>query len=130
MIGDAISEILNGSVIITNLFGDKIYPVMLPQQVTGTSLVYGIKGIDPIHSKNESHLNEIHVQFLIFSKDFALVQSAARALRSVLNKNRGTYAGITISDIEFDDYQDGTDSDHERFCGVLDFNFYTDENFQ
>ena len=129
MIGNAVKALLESNATITTLFGDKIFPVVIPQEITGAALIFGCTGIEVEHSKEESHLNAVKVEIRIHSKDYVLVQNAARGVRATLNKVKGTFSSIEISDIEFMDYTDGWDGEHERFVGALDFHFYTDENF-
>lgn len=129
MIGNAVKALLESNAAITTLFGEKIFPVIVPQKISGASLTYGCTGIEVEHSKEESYLNAVKVEIRVNSKDYVLVQNASRTIRATLNKVKGTYSSIEISDIEFKDYTDGWDGEHERFVGVLDFHFYTDENF-
>lgn len=129
MIGDAVLAMIKSNAAITAAFGDRIFPVIIPQEVKGNVMIFGVKSIEVEHSKNASHLNAVEVDIHIYSKDYVFVQSQCRATRSTLNKNKGTFAGIVISDVEFQDYSDDYDTKGERFCGILTFHFFTDENF-
>lgn len=129
MIGNAVKSILESNAAIVTAFGVHIYPVIIPQEVKGNVLIYGVKSIEVEHSKDASHLNAVEVDIHIYSKDYVFVQNQARAVRAELNKRKGTFSSIEISDIEFMDYSDDYDTKGERFCGILTFHLLTDENF-
>lgn len=129
MIGKAIKELLLASPNIITLFGDRIYPIMVPQTIDGLSLIFGITGVDPTHSKDASHLDGVEVTVQFYSKDYNLIQTSAQTIRTVLNKRKGTFGGIEISDSEFLDYQDAWDGKNERFTGTIIFKFMCNDNY-
>lgn len=129
MIGNAVLAMIKSNAAITTAFGTNIFPVIIPQEIKGNVLIFGVKSIEVEHSKDASHLNAVEVDIHIYSKDYPFVQNQSRKVRDVLNKNKGTFSGIEISDVEFQDYSDDYDTKGERFCGILTFHFFTDENF-
>lgn len=130
MIGKAINELLSNASSVTAIIGTKFFPVNAPQQETNPFLVYGITDTDNTSSKDKTIMDAVQVEIHCYSKTYIMAQEISYQVRLALEKKKGVFAGIGISDIEFDNYKDAYDNKSERFVGELTFKIYVNGNYQ
>ncbi len=122
MIGNSIYSLLSGHAALTALVGTKIYPVQAPQAVEEPFLVYGISKTQPEETKvNASAEDWVTVLVDVYAKDYDTMHSITREVRAALDKQSGTIAGNSISDIVFQDFNDAWESDRESYTGVSEY---------
>jgi hypothetical protein len=130
MIGKAINELLTNAASVTAIIGTKFFPVNAPQQESNPFLVYGVTDTMNTNTKEETIMDAVQVQIHCYAKTYIIAQEISHQVRLALEKKKGVFAGIGISDIEFDNFKDAYDNKNERFVGELTFKFYVNGNYQ
>lgn len=126
-------ECLNGYMTeeprLKKLFGDRIYPLMLPQNPQFPSIVY--QPITAIYHRNlqaESKFIRQVVQFTIHDRTFGKTRAARKVVKSVFQDFVGDLDGIrvqavhTISDLT-SGHGTTTQYSVDEYCVVLEFEF-------
>lgn len=122
MIGASIYSLLNGDATLTGLVGSKIYPVEAPQREEDPMVIYWVKEVDPTDSKDEVSTEDwIKTEILVYSKDYDLMHTISKRIRTILDKYAGTVAGNTISEIRFEDFSDGWENNRKGYVGTSDY---------
>jgi hypothetical protein len=102
MTGLAIYDILTSNTPVTNLVGTRIFPDMATQQAVYPFVVYEISNTAPTNTKDgPSGLDEVTVNVMAYSNSYAEAQNIADKIRRAIDRTRGTFAGVVIQSIEF-----------------------------
>lgn len=122
MIGVSIYTLLSGDATLTGLVGTKIYPVEAPQREEDAMVIYWIKEVDPTDTKEEvSDEDWVKSEILVYAKDYDLMHTISKRIRTILDKYSGTVSGNAISEIRFEDFSDGWEPARKGFVGTSDY---------
>lgn len=101
-IEQGIDSYLSGLAAVTNLIGDRLYPVNLPQNPTYPALTYTqISEISIVAHDGAGDLMMCRFQFDCFALSYAGVKALARALRRALDGFKGTMGEVTVPAVLF-----------------------------
>lgn len=122
MIGTSIYSLLSGHTPLTDIVGTNIDPVRAPQEKENPIVIYGIVNTDPNEVKTAvSSEDWIDIEIMIYSDDYDQGHVIAKECRNALDKKSGTIAGNDISDIIFQNFQDGWDDARECYASLMKF---------
>lgn len=109
MIGKAIRAILAANSNITNLIGDRIYPLPMPQANTLPSIAYEIIDKPGIPCDNGTIILQEEVAVECFSESLLQSETINELIRKTLHGYSGTVAGLNVVAIMYS----GGESDHD-----------------
>lgn len=119
MIGTSLYTLLSAHAPLVALVGDKIYPVRVPQEVENPVVLFGITKTEPQETKQAvSSEDWLDVDIIVYADDYDLSQQIAKEVRTALDKNRTI---PTISDIVFQDFEDGWEDARQCYAPILKF---------
>lgn len=124
MIAKAIYGILSNDVTIDGYVGDKIYPVVIPQNSEFPAISFYISSDTPDHQKvDASTQSSTDVQIKCVHDSYETNTDLSAAVQSALDKIKGTYYGVEIQATFFNGTDDLYDSQAQKFMKILNFNF-------
>jgi hypothetical protein len=119
MIGTSLYTLLSGHAPLTALVGTNIFPVRVPQEVENPVVCFGITKTEPQETKQfVSSEDWTDVELIIYSDDYDLSHQIASEVRAALDKNRSISG---ISDIVFQDFEDGWEDARQCYAPILKF---------
>ena len=122
MIGTSLYTLLSGHAPLTAIIGTKLFPVEAPQGKENPMVIYGITGTQPQETKSSVSTEDwVTVEIVSYSNDYDQSQQIAKEVRNALDKKSGVIAGNTISDIVFQDFEDGWDTSRECYAPIMKF---------
>ena len=118
MIGIALYTALTASSSITDVVGQNIYPVAIPQAVTGPCIVYAIGSSLPNPTKDgPSTLDTVLCDVFCIAKHYAVVDSLAETIRTTLE----AYTASEIQSIRYQTESDDFDQETEQYIRQIQF---------
>jgi hypothetical protein len=122
MIDNAIYQILAAAVAITNVVGTGIYTAVAAQQNLTEYIVIHLIDIVPENTKDGvSMMDEARVQVDSFHSSKATGDTLAVAIRTALDRYRGSVGGFSIDKIIFQDGRNDFDEDRRIYQVSQDF---------
>lgn len=101
-LGKAIKSLLVAAPSVNNTVSGRIFPDMVPQETAFPLIAYTIINEDPTKIKGAvSPLDTVAVQIDIYSQSYETTQALNDAVRSTLDKFRGTQNGVVIDGFDF-----------------------------
>lgn len=94
-IGKLINYVLTST---PDLVGEKVFPIIAPEQTQLPFIVYERDSIDALYTKDELTGNVTQVTIYILSDDYSHSIELAEKVREALEKKRFNYSGIIIKD--------------------------------
>lgn len=95
---------------LLNTAGYKSYPDVIPETVTGDTIVYHVISDVPLTTKDgTSKIDTYRVQINCYSSNYAGACALAQAVRTALDRKTGTYNSVVVDQINFIDQ--GSDYD-------------------
>jgi len=106
MTGKAIYKLLSTNANVTAIVSTRIYPDMATQDAAYPFIVYSHEDTTPTNTKDgASPLDADNFNVQIFAKTYTQAQDLAAKTRTALDRVRGTYEGVNIDHIYFDNQQ-------------------------
>jgi hypothetical protein len=103
----SLHSLLANDPLVGGTVGGRVFPVAAPQGTTLPYAVYRIIGVEPNDTKNGvSEVDEARVQIELIDTSYQRIVQTAAAVRTNLDRYRGTVAGLYIDGIKYLDYQD------------------------
>lgn len=123
--GKAIYSILSGDNNVTNEVGNRIFPVRAAQGASYPYIVYRFISDTPSNFKQgKADFDQASLQVSVYSKEYPKVCSISESIRDALERKSGTFNGVDVSDISFDDLQDLFDEDQKIHMISNDFTIF------
>lgn len=98
----AIYELLSGTTAISDVVGDRIYPIQAPQNTVRPYVVFvilaGVGEYDHTHAK--SVVRRVRVQFECWADSTATVLTLKEIVRDTLDNYKGTNGNVVIGSTE------------------------------
>jgi len=115
MEGKVIKSLLSG--VIT-----QVYPVVAPQDITGSYVTYQIIDKVPWDSKGVvATVDAVRVTLKIVADTYSALATLVESVRTAMDQKSGTYASIVIQNVVFDDERDQYDEDLKKSYKEMDF---------
>jgi hypothetical protein len=122
MIGISLFTLLSADTILTGLVGTNIFPVEANQRKEDPIIIYWVKSVEPTDTKeNVSNEDWVKGEIMVYSKNYDLMQTISKRVRTILDKYSGTVAGNEISEIRFEDFMDGWEPERKGYVGTSDY---------
>ncbi len=113
-IGKALHSLIDATV--------SIYPTVAPQNTSGTYAVYDILRVEPDMVKQEvSWADDATVLVTIYANTRALAQTAAKAIRTILDQYNGTAGTVYIDSAYFVTEQTEWDEDLKKYITITEY---------
>jgi hypothetical protein len=122
MIEEALVALLEGAAAVTDIAGERIYPVRLPRGATLPAVTYFlVSGPRDQTQQGPSGLVPARIQVSCWAEGYDAMKSLADAIRLTLDGYRGTTEGVRIGGIELINSQDLFEPEPEIYQRALDF---------
>jgi len=123
-IGKAIYGILSGTTAVTDIVGTKIFPEIAEQETAVPFVVYQVQSVQPEDTHDgPSKLDEVRVEVLCYDDAYNGAADLAVAVRGALDRVKGTYNGVNVESVQFNDVDFEIEYDPRRYSQVLTFTF-------
>lgn len=110
----AIVNILENDIDVSAIIGDRIFPVVIPQEKSLPAITYERVDTDPNDTKSGvSTLDVPLIDIDLWGKDFAVLKDLAKKIRTALDRFSGTKQGIIIQSIQYQNQIVGFSSEKE-----------------
>lgn len=120
--GAAIKSLLQASITVTALVGDRIYPIAAQEDVQQPFIVYRRSGLSPSHQKDNHAKDSIFVGVMIVGESYSKTIEIYSAVTAAIERKRGVFAGVNIDDIRLSDSSE--DADANYFVQQLEFEIF------
>ena len=89
-VGKEIYSLLNGSSLLTDIVGSKIYPIIVEKETTYPFIVYKRSNIIPNYTKDFHFKDEVIIDVICVSNDYSESVDIASMVRDILEDKRFT----------------------------------------
>jgi hypothetical protein len=122
--GIAAYVILTQNTDVTNIVGVNIFPEVAEQETATPFIVYQLLSVAPEDTHDgPSKLDEVRFEFLCYADSYALAADLGSKVRGALDRVSGTYNGVNVESVQFNDVDIDTIDAPRRFAQVLTFTF-------
>jgi len=122
--GIAAYVILAQNTDVTDIVGVNIFPEVAEQETATPFIVYQLLSVAPEDTHDgPSTLDEVRFEFLCYADSYALAADLGSKVRGALDRVSGTYNGVNVESIQFNDVDIDTIDAPRRFAQVLTFTF-------
>ena len=122
--GIAAYVILTQNTDVTDIVGVNIFPEVAEQETATPFIVYQLLSVAPEDTHDgPSTLDEVRFEFLCYADSYALAADLGSKVRGALDRVSGTYNGVNVESIQFNDVDIDTIDAPRRFAQVLTFTF-------
>ena len=102
IVGKAIYHLLTNATDVTDIVSTRIYPEIAQQDADLPYIVYAIANNEPTDTKPEpSKLDTAQVEVNIYSDSYTEAIDLAVAVRAALDRVKGTYNGVNVQSIQY-----------------------------
>ena len=123
--GLAIYDILSNDSDVSALVSTRIFPNVAKNATTFPFIIYDVESESPEDSKDGvATLDVDSVMVSVYSKTYSEASDLARKIRTALDRKSGSYGGIDVQSIQYNNYNDLFDdntSDEGVYRKALDF---------
>tara|TARA_R110002073_G_scaffold54732_1_gene140798 strand:+ start:958 stop:3348 length:2391 start_codon:yes stop_codon:yes gene_type:complete len=122
--GIAAYVILSQNTDVTDIVGVNIFPEVAEQETATPFIVYQLQSVAPEDTHDgPSKLDEVRFEFLCYADSYALAADLGDKVRGALDRVSGTYNGVNVESVQFNDVDIDTIDAPRRFAQVLTFTF-------
>ena len=122
--GIAAYVILTQNTDVTDIVGVKVFPEVAEQETATPFIVYQLQSVAPEDTHDgPSKLDEVRFEFLCYADSYALAADLGDKVRGALDRVSGTYNGVNVESVQFNDVDIDTIDAPRRFAQVLTFTF-------
>ena len=122
--GKAVYGILSANSTVTNIVSTRIFPEIAEQEAATPFVVYQLQSVDPEDTHDgPSKLDEVRFEFMCYADTYNEAADLATAVRGALDRVSGTYNGVNIESVQFNDVDTEVLYDPRRYSQVLTFTF-------
>ena len=122
--GKAVYGILSGTTAVTDIVGTRIFPEIAEQEAVTPFIVYQLQSVDPEDTHDgPSKLDEVRFEFLCYADSYNAAADLGVAVRAALDRVSGTYNGVNVESVQFNDVDVDIEYDPRRYSQVLNFTF-------
>jgi len=122
--GKAVYGILSANSGVTDIVGTNIFPEIAEQETAVPFIVYQLQSVDPDDTHDgPSKLDEVRFEFLCYADSYNAAADLGVAVRAALDRVSGTYNGVHVESVQFNDVDVNIEYDPRRYSKVLKFTF-------
>lgn len=103
MIQETLLTILLDDSYVTNVVGQRIYPLRMPQNASLPAVVYQRIGVDPVSSlSGDSYLDRARIQITCWALSYSAAVNLANKIRQSINRSEDIKS-ITVFEMDTED---------------------------
>lgn len=122
--GKAVYGILSANSGVTDLVGTRIFPEIAEQEAATPFIVYQLLSVDPEDTHDgPSKLDEVRFEFLCYADTYDTAADVGVKVRAALDRVSGTYNGVNVESVQFNDVDIEIEYQPRRYSQVLKFTF-------
>ncbi len=122
--GKAIYGILSANSGVTDLVGTRIFPEIAEQEAATPFIVYQLQSVAPEDTHDgPSKLDEVRFEFLCYADTYDTAADVGVKVRAALDRVSGTYNGVNVESVQFNDVDIEIEYQPRRYSQVLKFTF-------
>lgn len=122
--GKAVYGILSTNSNVTALVGTRIFPEIAEQEAATPFIVYQLQSVDPDDTHDgPSELDEVRFEFLCYADTYDQAADLGEKVRGALDRISGTYNGVNVESVQFNDVDIEIEYQPRRYSQVLKFTF-------
>ena len=122
--GKAVYGILSANTGVTDIVGTRIFPEIAEQEAQTPFVIYQLQSVAPEDTHDgPSKLDEVRFEFLCYADSYNEAADLGVAVRAALDRVSGTYNGVNVESIQFNDVDIELEYDPRRYSQVLKFTF-------
>jgi len=122
--GKAVYGILSANSGVTDIVGTRIFPEIAEQEAVTPFVIYQLQSVAPEDTHDgPSKLDEVRFEFLCYADSYNEAADLGVAVRAALDRVSGTYNGVHVESVQFNDVDVEIEYDPRRYSQVLKFTF-------
>ena len=122
--GKAVYGILSANSGVTDLVGTRIFPEIAEQEAATPFIVYQLQSVAPEDTHDgPSKLDEVRFEFLCYADTYDTAADVGVKVRAALDRVSGTYNGVNVESVQFNDVDIDIEYQPRRYSQVLKFTF-------
>jgi hypothetical protein len=122
--GRAVYGILSANSGVTDIVGTRIFPEIAEQEAVTPFVIYQLQSVAPEDTHDgPSKLDEVRFEFLCYADSYNEAADLGVAVRAALDRVSGTYNGVNVESVQFNDVDVEIEYDPRRYSQVLKFTF-------
>ena len=122
--GKAVYGILSTNSGVTDLVSTRIFPEIAEQEAATPFIVYQLQSVDPEDTHDgPSKLDEVRFEFICYADTYDTAADVGVKVRAALDRVSGTYNGVNVESVQFNDVDINIEYDPRRYSQVLTFTF-------
>ena len=122
--GKAVYGILSANSGVTDIVGTRIFPEIAEQEAVTPFVIYQLQSVAPEDTHDgPSKLDEVRFEFLCYADSYNAAADLGVAVRAALDRVSGTYNGVNVESVQFNDVDVEIEYDPRRYSQVLKFTF-------
>jgi len=122
--GKAVYGILSANSGVTDIVGTRIFPEIAEQEAVTPFVIYQLQSVAPEDTHDgPSKLDEVRFEFLCYADSYNAAADLGVAVRAALDRVSGTYNGVHVESVQFNDVDVDIEYDPRRYSQVLKFTF-------
>ena len=122
--GKAVYGILSTNSGVTTLVGTRIFPEIAEQEAATPFIVYQLQSVAPEDTHDgPSKLDEVRFEFLCYADTYDQAADVGVKVRAALDRVSGTYNGVNVESVQFNDVDIEIEYQPRRYSQVLKFTF-------
>ena len=120
--GKAVYGILSANSGVTDLVGTRIFPEIAEQEAATPFIIFQLQSVAPEDTHDgPSKLDEVRFEFLCYADTYEKAAEVAVKVRAALDRVSGTYNGVNVESVQFNDVDIDIEYDPRRYSQVLKF---------
>ena len=122
--GKAVYGILSTNSGVTDLVSTRIFPEIAEQEAVTPFIVYQLQSVAPEDTHDgPSKLDEVRFEFICYADTYDQAADVGVKVRAALDRVSGTYNGVNVESVQFNDVDINIEYDPRRYSQVLTFTF-------
>ena len=123
-VGKAVYGILSGTSAVTDIVSTNIFPEIAEQETATPFIVYQLQGVAPEDTHDgPSKLDEVRMEIICFSDSYNGAADLADKVRGALDRVSGTYNGVNVESVQFNNVDIEIEYDPRRYSQVTTYTF-------
>lgn len=110
-IAEHINKKLSSNVELTEMVGDRLYPVAVKENIECPFIVYERESVVPNSTKDGTEGDTVTENVFVFAETYGQSVKIAEIVRDALDGSQGSYSSFSIDECNFQDaaetYEDG-----------------------
>ena len=115
MVNKAVYQILSNNNELKSFVGNKIHPIVMPENTQAPCLVFMTDSIVPEYVKGHAVIDSSIVTIIIFSREYVESVNILEKARAALELKTGTFNGVQIQSSRIQKMEEGYDVESDTY---------------